>query len=402
MSVCQGLLLLQALISAQEVHAGIGALETAITIELAPVRDPYFLLVSAKRAFGLDSDAILRLDGRDLMLLSRCDLAPDEFLAHVAIEDPGSRHVLEIAPKAAGLRLDPVRKLPAAVYEVTFQEEASKAFLPGILHIISTDGRDPPILVPGPGEPFLRSALLIPDGRRRILLPAGAPATLAGTVGGLRSPIRIKVDPTPKGRSGLKLMFHKSLVPEGARLLEAPLREGLDREAGKRLDLALGIAGFPEDLVPLAAETAQEIPEAFILRLLDDKAVPPLLSDRTVADGLPASLRPLRTVRLENGAHLHTNGPILSVAPLVRYRSEGRVRSEVEIRLPPDVTEGQLRLISGEATQFAVTVRNGDRVPLELALPERTRRVLAFLGKPFTGESVAQTKPMAFRVLVLP
>ena len=381
-----------------------------VRIELPALRAPSLLVVEGSRPAAADTglprpDAELTLDGKPVGRLSDFAIGRDHFRIHIPIDvtpqDRGRRPVFEAAPRPRGLLLGPVTLARAGVLEVDLVDPLG-VLLPGIVEIVSAGGGAPPLFGRAPHSPHAGPAWLLGSGSGRVLVPAGARLKLLAWTHPFHAPTRREVRAGRGGRTAVRLVLGPDLRPHGAAILELPHAEGLDAKGRELTDNVLGVTARDKHPEIVAAEMVLTVPELFWTRLLREDRLPPVVTDRTRPCGLPAGPRTPRTLKLESGRLLHSNGPMLIPGPIVRNRDTRRVDGVLDVRFHSDVVPDRLVLRTADKTLLELPMDRSQRVPLDLKIAPGTRVLATFSGKRFAGDPLAGPKPMAAIILVMP
>ena len=401
--------LLGALVPAQVVRDESGILADRIVLQLPLLRQPSFIVVEGSRTVTpgqLPPDARLFIDDQEIAPLSTYEIAPDRFRAWLPIDVPDTsrRPVLRIQPAGTGDRftLGRIEVHRAGVLDVSVLDPKTRKPIPGAVEIVAADGHDLPMFGAAPWSLHRGSAWLLPTGRGRMLVPVATNLRLLAWTHPFRAPARRKIRATSGRGIGVPFVLGPDLRPKGSKLVEAVRPVSFPKKTGAVIDRVFGIDRRSQGRFVVAAERALELTEAFRVRLLDEEAIPTILSDMTGPGGTARGPRIPRTVELSSGHTLHSNGVVILPQLVFRNRRTGNVEGTLRITLPKDVARGRLRLTTSAATLLDLPLKKTGDVPLNLSVPSRTRVVCMFEGTAFTGDPLAGPAPFAVLTLVVP
>ena len=317
----------------QTVRPSAVPLDADVEIALPALEGPSLVVIDARRTPAATpggkatGDATLWIDGDCRGKVSLFQIGRDVFRAHLPIDvvkaGRGRRPVLKVKRDAPGLRVGPIKVVRAGVLEVNASDGRLPG-LPAILDIVSASGEAPPLFGFLPHSPHAGSATLV-RGRQRVVVPAGVQLKLMTWTHPFSAPARQTVTVRRGGRIGLQPQLGKDLRPPNADLWTAPLAAAHDGASNELRDVVLGVSSRSAPPATVAAEMVGVLPELFLLRLLEKGALPPVVTDQSGPSGLPAGPRTVRTLRLEGGRLLHSNGPVLTERGVFRDKATGHV-----------------------------------------------------------------------------
>jgi hypothetical protein len=297
---------------------------------------------------------------------------------------------------------------PAGILDVEVFAAAPREPLPAAVHLAALDGRDVPAFGQRPELGLWGRALLCPEGRGRLLVPADCSATLVAAATPFHVPERRQVRVSAGKRIGVRFLVEGPGAPPGARITHGPPPDvpGLDRATQKILDRVQGITRRRSDLPGFAEAEAALDPWAFGNRLLEPGQLPPILIDVGWGTHLASpGCRPLRSVRLATGAWLHTNGPIIEVPPILRSGTTAdplsSVTASIRLDFDADIVPARVIVSTREGVILEHPLAKPETLRVPLVLCPQTRVLVLFTGRCFRSAPLA-TPPLAWRTFLVP
>lgn len=233
-----------------------------------------------------------------------------------------------------GVVLERVELVPAARVLCVLRDQATKSVIKGVVQVTAVDGGTPPLCGPLGGAPREGAAWISTDGGGEIWAPLGATTTYVGRASPFRAAVRHRRRLDLADGLAATLLLPPDQRPEGSRIVEAldPARRFGPAHAAKDAALEVGLRVSDWDVVP--ADRALAGPDAFVAALIERPERRVVVTNELGASVVPAAIRPFVTLRLADGALIHSNGPL----PLLEdLRREGtRVKAWIKLRCPED------------------------------------------------------------------
>jgi hypothetical protein len=377
---------------------------------------PRLLVVRGTRPDDDAADAFLFLDGVNRGPVSRYAETPRRFEAALplpavrpatASAPTGTRpttgsiaFALRPTPGAAGrVVVERIEVIDAARVVCLLKDQADKRPLRGVLQITAVDRGEPPWCGPAGEAPREGPAWISDDGGGELWTPLGATATLVGRGSPFRAAVRFRrrLDLA----EGLVMTFFlpPDQRPDGARILE-PLHDDRRYHPGlKRKDDALDVGarvGAEWTTVPAAEVWAD--PQAFAVRVATNPTAQLVVSNEDAARLVPDRLKPIVTVRLAEGALIHSNGPL----PLLEnLRREGdRVKAWIKLRCPEDARLDVVSVFAG-ATERRLPATGPCTLALDVESPPGAPIAIVVRGSGFETAPPLE-RPFAVRAILAP
>jgi hypothetical protein len=369
-----------------------------LEFQIDPDPDPRVLVIKGRRTPS--ANASFDVNGESWGTVAGFSAGPETFEAALPLAGTaanGRKIAFAIRPGSPGVTLDEVAVIPAARVRFVIRDQASKAAMPGEAAVESIDGKPAPPQGPFGGFPRERAAWISTDGNGDLYVPYGATVTFTARATPFRGTSRQRHAIDARENLLLTFLLPADQLPEGATILEGPLRPGIAPEVARAVDRARGIGKRPKDFRVVPAMDLMSNGLAVIEGALANPDVKFLATN----EGDPRLFPPtgFMTVELPGGDLLHSNGPVIL---LVDRRREGSaVRAYVKIRLPEGVVADTLHVIAGKKRTEHPLKGGPTTVPLDVVVPAGTPIALLVTGPPVRVETPLD-RAAAFRVFRAP
>lgn len=344
------------------------------------------------------ADLSTSLDGVPMGSLSAFPSVAGKFAAALPVPPSTRPHVLSLRVPSPGVVVDRIALIPAARVRFTIRDQASKAFIPGIVDVGAVDGLAPPLLGPIGGAPREGSAWVSADGHGDTYVPFGASITLTARASPFRGIDRRRLRADVADGLVVNFLLAADQAPEGTEIVEVPDAHRRPAAALRAADVARGVGRRIDGELVWSAESVLADPLKLAAHLLARPTDRLVVSSDAGPALSPPSLHPLVTLNLGKGERLHSNGPVVLVEDL---RREGHlVKGWIKIRLPAGCDADRLDIRTG-TTVLTEKFVGPTTVPLALPLAGGESFVLVVSGPGFDGTPQVGGV-LALRVLTAP
>jgi hypothetical protein len=377
------------------------------TIEIATDSKPRLLMVRGALPGADARRATLQLDGAEPAALGAFADVPGRFAAALPLvgdaPSAASRsavHTLKLRP-GTGARepaiIERIEVIPAARVRCSLRDQETKLAIKGVVQVTAVDGGAPPLCGPFGSAPRDGAAWISVDGGAEVWAPRGSHVTYVARGSPFRAALRF--------RRRLDLADVVATIflppdqrPEGARILES-------LDAAKRLtpaltakDEALDVGARVADWDVVAAETVLAAPDAFVASLLAHPEKRLVVTNETGPSAIPTAIRPFVTLRLADGALLHSNAPLPLLEDL--RREGGRVKAWIKLRCPEDARLDAAYVKHGRF-EFRLPASGPTTLALDVEAPSGTPVAIVVKGSGFESAPPME-RPLAVRVFRAP